>query len=902
MMDKLSQVWRRLLFYLRRDRFDRELEEEMRFHLEMKVEENLAAGTSPDEARHAARRQFGNQTLLREVSRDMWSFRSLEILAQDLRYSLRIMLRNPGFTAVAVLMLTLGIGACTAVFSVVYAAMLRQLPYRDPSQLCLLWKSVPKKGLERDWTSYPSFRDWRDNNHVFEDLALYFRPEAALVTLNNGDQAELAQAAVVSANFFTVMGIAPVIGRTFTPKDGELGEDLAVLSYGYWQNRFGGSSDALGKSISFDNRSAQIIGVMREGFQFPFKEAAFWLLNTADPRWKGPYWPNWRVPDAFAAVGRLKPQISITEAQADMNQVASNLAQQYPETDAGLGISVVPLELYLTGSNLRRALWLLLAAVTLVLLISCANVASLLLARGFARQSEYAIRAALGAGRIALLKQLLTESIMLFVVAGALGTVMASIIIKVLQALAPANIPRLEEAGISWEVLAFALALSVLTAMTFGMAPAWKILRNDPQEFLKQGGRTDAGPGRRRIREYLVSLECALLVILLVVTGLLLRSFLKLQDANLGFRPDHLISVNIHLPAERYGAGDSTLLFIREASERIKALPGVESVSAGGTFIGDHLPNYNVLVEGQAGLRQENVAVVGDTVSDNYFQTMGIPLLRGRNFSEQDPAGPVDGKERNGRGWPGGAAIINERMAQRLWPGENPIGKRFGRSLPGMDISLDTVVIGVVGNILRNGRESDAIPAYYTSARRSIHWWYERKLVVRTATDPATILAPIREVIRSMDRTIPKYEVRTIEDELDHLDAQRRFQLQTLSSFSLIALILAAVGIYSVLSYSVEQRTREIGLKMALGAQPRDMILSVLVQGMKPVLAGLGVGLIGALAGARMMKSLLYHVPVTDPTTFAVIAAVLVMVAFLAAYLPARRASKVDPITALRFE
>jgi predicted permease len=824
----------------------------------------------------------------------------------NLRYTLRSLSRNPRFALISVLTLMLGIGACTAVFSVVYAVMLKPLPYSNPDRLCVLWKSVPKKGLERDWTSYPSFRDWRDHNHVFEDMALFFRPENARVIMNNGDQAELAQAAVVSANFFKVMGIEPVIGRTFSPRDGELGEDLAVLSYSYWQNRFGGSPDILGQSLGFEavqvKRSAQIIGVMPEGCQFPFKEVPFWLLNTADPRWKGPYWPNWRVPDAFAAVGRLKPQVSIAEAQADMNLVASNLAQQYPETDAGLGISVVPLELYVTGSNLRRALWLLLAAVTLVLLISCANVASLLLARGVVRQSEYAIRAALGAGRIALLKQLLTESIMLFLIAGALGTVMAAIIIKVLQALAPANIPRLEEAGISWEVLAFALALSVITAITFGMTPAWKILRNDPQEFLKQGGRTDAGPGRRRIRELLVSLECALLVILLVVTGLLLRSFLKLQDVNLGFRPDHLISVNIHLPGEKYGSGDSTLLFIRKVIERIEALPGVESAAVGGTFIGDHLPNYNVLVEGITGLRQESVAVAADIVGEDYFQTMGIPLLRGRNFSEQYPAGPVDGKERNGRGWPGGAAVINERMAQRLWPGENPIGKRFGRSLPGMDISLDTMVIGVAGNIRRNGRESDAIPAYYTSARRSLHWWYERKLVVRTAADPATLVAPIRDVIRSMDRTIPRYEVTTVEDELYHLDAQRRFQLQTLSSFSLIALILAAIGIYSVLSYSVEQRTREIGLKMALGAQPHDVVRSVLAQGMKPVLAGLGIGLIGALGGARMMKSLLYQVPVTDPATFAGIAAVLVMVAFLAAYLPARRAARVDPIIALRWE
>src|SRR5215467_3940482 len=435
-MDKLSQLWRRLLFYLRRDRFDRELEEEMRFHFEMKAQENAEAGMKPEEARYAAQRQFGNQTLLQEVSRDMWSFRFLETIARDLRYALRMMVKNPGFTAMIVLTLMLGIGACTAVFSVVYAVMLRPLPYSSPDRLCVLWKSVPKKGLERDWTSYPAFKDWKDHNRVFEDLALFIRPEAARVIMNNGDRAERVQAAVVSANFFMVTGIAPVIGRTFLPRDTELGEDLAVLSYGYWQSRFGGSPDVLGKSLSFDKRTAQIIGVAPESCQFPYKEAQFWLLDTADPRW--PQFLTIRLADAFYAVGRLKPHVSIIEAQADMDLVASDMAQLHPDYNADLGISVIPLELYVTGVNLRRALWLLLAAVTLVLLISCSNVASLLLARGFARQSEYAIRAALGAGRMALLRQLGTEAVILFLIGGALGAAVAAVVIKVLRALAPA--------------------------------------------------------------------------------------------------------------------------------------------------------------------------------------------------------------------------------------------------------------------------------------------------------------------------------------------------------------------------------------------------------------------------------------------------------------------------------
>ncbi|HKX26566.1 MAG TPA: ABC transporter permease, partial [Blastocatellia bacterium] len=735
----------------------------------------------------------------------------------DLRYTLRSLSRNPRFAMISILTLMLGIGACTAVFSVVYAVMLKPLPYRDADRLCVLWKSVPKEGMEKDWTSYPAFKDWKDHNHVFEDLALVFRPEAAQVTVKDGDHPEKVQAAVVSPNFFQVMGISSIAGRTFSPLDGERREDLAVLSYGYWQSRFAGSPDVLGKSLHLDRRVVRIIGVMPESCQFPSRETQFWLLSTSDHRW--PQFLTIRLADAFCAVGRLKPQVSLTEAQADLKAVAGQMARSYPEFYTGLGVTVVPLETEITGKNLQRALWLLLSAVTLVLLIACANVASLFLTRGFARQSEYAIRVALGAGRRILLQQLLTEAMTICLIAGVLGTATAAIIIDVLRVWAPPNVPRLEEAGIDPSVWIFALGLSVAAALTFGMAPAWKILRNDPHEFLKQGGRTDPGPGRRRLRESLVSLECALLVILLVVTGLLLRSFMKLQDANLGFRPDHLLSVEIQLPFERYDTDDRNGAFFHQAVERISSLPGVGAAAVGGAFTGTDLPASKILVEGRppSGAGADNIAMGGWQVSDNYFQLMGIPLLRGRNFSDREPPQ---------------AAIISEALARRLWPGEDPIGKRFGWGLPGEEISSSArTVIGVVGNTLQNGRESEILPTAYLSARQ-LPRWEGRRVVVRTTTNPATLVGPIRDLIRSLDSTIPKIEITTVEAQLSELDAPRRFQLQVLGSFSIVALILAAIGIYSVLSYSVEQRTREIGLKIALGAQPRDVVRSVLAQGM----------------------------------------------------------------------
>ena len=807
----------------------------------------------------------------------------------DLRYAIRMLLKSPGFTLVAVLTLALGIGANTAIFSGVNAVLLRTLPYKDPDRLALLWKTVPKKNIQEDWTSYPAFKDWKDQNSAFEDMALVFRPEAARVVLTRNDRLERIQGAKVSANFFSVMGVSPILGRWFSHDEEERGDQVVVLSHGFWQRQFGTSVNAVGKTMEIDGKNAKIIGVMPASFQFPSKEAQLWLLGTADPRWS--MFARIRLADAFCGVGRLKANFSPAQAQAEMNTIAGRLEQWYPDTAAGLGIRVVPLSVHFAGNNLRLALWILFGAVIFVLLISCANVASLVLARGAARQREFAIRTALGAGRAQLIRQLLSESAVVSLASGCLGFCIASLGVRILVVMAPQNIPGLEETRIDLRVLIFTLVISVLTGLLFGLLPAWKLSRSDPNNSLKEGRRSaSSGQGNSRTRDLLVVLEFALAIVLLTGAGLLIRSFLRIQQVDLGFKPERVLIMQMTPPDSWIQEGMRTTAFFERAIQHVETLPGVVAAAVGGGFGDEHIPNVIVTVEGRPPVppAEHREEVTDDIISGGYFRAMGVPLLSGRFFSDVDGPNTIP------------VAIISEKMARQFWPGEDPIGKRFKYGVPGEDSEWHTVV-GVVGNMLRNGVERREMSQFYLFHRQK-GWSHRLFLAVRTASDPLQLAVAIRSEIQSLDKTVWLDHVTTVELWLRELGSQRRFQTSLLTLFAGAALLLAAIGIYGLMYHSVTQRTHEIGIRIALGAQSRDVLRLIVGRGMMLVVMGLGIGLAGALALTRLLSSLLFGVSVTDPITFLGVSLLLAAVALLACCFPALRATKVDPMVALRHE
>jgi predicted permease len=813
----------------------------------------------------------------------------VETLFQDIRYGVRMLLKHPGFTSVALMTLALGIGANTAIFSVINAVLLRPLPYRDPDRLVTLWKAIPNKDIQEDWTSYPAFKDWGDQNHVFEDMALVFRPEAAEVVLTGTEEPRRMQAAKVSANFFPLLGVQPALGRGFSMEEGERGDPVVVLSQGFWQRHFGSSPDAIGKGLEIDGRNTLVVGIMPLRFQFPSKDTEVWLLNTADPRW--PRFAVTRLADAFFGIGRLKPGITLGQAQAEMSTIARRLGQQYPDTDSGLGVKVVPLRFQITGDNLRLALWVLLGAVVFVLLIACVNVASLVLARGGARKKEFSLRAALGADRWRLIRQLLTESAVLSLLSGFLGLGLAAVGVRALVILGPVTIPRLEETGMDPGVLAFTGGISMLTGLLFGLAPAWRISLSDPDDSLKDGVRgASAGRGGSHTRRLLVVLEFALALVLLTGASLLVRSFLRVQGVDLGFRPGRVLMMHIGLPDLLYqDEPKRSVAFFEQAIEKVEALPGVEAAALGAVF-GEHTPNVIIAVEGRPPGRpgEDQEQTTSEIISDGYFRVMGIPLLSGRFFSDQDRfnSPPV--------------AIINQTMAHRFWPGEDPLGRRFKYGVPG-EISDWRTVVGVVGDMLPYGPESRAISVCYLPFRQRA-WVPSADFVVRTASDPLQLTSAVRSQIHSIDKTVPRFEITTVEQRLRELSSPRRFQTWLLALFSFVALMLAAIGIYGLMHLSVIQRTHEIGIRIAVGAGPGHIIWLVMREALGMVLLGLVLGLAGALALTRLLSSLLFGVTPTDPLTFVLVSLVLTGVALVASYLPARRAIKVDPVAALRCE
>jgi putative ABC transport system permease protein len=798
----------------------------------------------------------------------------MDTLWHDLRYGARMLMKKPGFTVIAVLTLSLGIGANTAIFSVVNAVLLRPLPYQEPNRLVMVWENDTQEGNDRNPVAPANFVDWQKHNEVCAQLAYYNQPGG--VTLSGDGEPERVIGMGVAPNLFSLLGIQPILGRGFLLEGGKPGAAFeVVLSFGLWQRRFGGDPGVIGKPLTFEGLTTTIVGVMPAHFRLPEEGELWWPnLDGTIATLRGRYF--------LRVIGRLKPGLTMAEARANFTTIARQLEQQYPETNKGRSVNVLSLEEQFVGET-RRALLVLFGAVGFVLLIACANVANLLLVRATARQKEIAVRAALGAGRLRLVRQLLTESLPLALAGGSFGLLLALWGVDLLMALGPTKLPRVENVGIDARVLGFTLFMTFLTGVIFGLVPAWQTSKTNVQEALKEGGRGSADSvGRHRMRSLLVVAEIALTLVLLVGAGLMIKSFLRLHAVELGFDPGNVLTMQFSLPGVKYGESEQIRAFYRELTERIAQLPGVRSVGAISRLplAGDR-STTSLTIEGQPVRSGEQPEVHFRVITPNYFRTMGIPLRAGRELTDSDTE-------------TSSAIMINESMARKFWPGVDAVGKR-------VKTRADWItVVGVVADARNFGLDAEARPEVYVSYLQNAQ---ERmRLVIRTATDPLTTVPAVREVVRALDKDLAFSQVLTMTQLLDRSVSQRRLNMLLLGLFAAMALLLAAIGIYGVMSYSVSQRTHEIGVRMALGAERRHIFKLVVGQAATLALVGVGIGLAAALALTRLMSSLLFGVSATDPLTFAGVAVLLTVVALLASYLPARRAMRVDPMMALRYE
>jgi putative ABC transport system permease protein len=806
---------------------------------------------------------------------------------QDLRYGLRTLWKSPGFTYVAVLALALGIGANTAIFSVVNTVLLRPLPYKTPDRLVWLWETSPRNDIAKESASYPNFNDWRQQNQNFEAVAGFANTTPSLT---GNDEPERLPGAAVLGDFFTVLGVEPALGRKFLAEENEEGKHrVTILSHGLWQRRFGGDARIVGQQIAVNGNQYTVVGVMPPNFQHPNPEARrpieLWLpLAVTDVMRNG------RRSDFLSVIARLKPGVSVEQARAEMTTIAARLEQQYPDTNSGWGVIVQPLHQRFTG-DVRPALLMLLGAVGFLLLIACANVANLLLARSSTRLKEIAIRTALGAGRGRIVRQLLTESIVLSLLGGALGLLVAFWGIDALLALSPGNIPRLESVGIDRQVLLFTLGISLVTGVVFGLAPALTVSNPNLNEMLKESGRSSTEGGRgRRLRNALAVAEIALSLVLLVGAGLLIKSFLRLQEVQPGFNPKDLLAVELVLPASKYAENQQVVNFYDQLLQQLAQQPGVQGAAVTSTLPlsgGGDIIAFSV--EGRTRASTERVPDAETrTVSPDYFRTLQIPLRGGRLLDERDN----DAAPR--------AVVISETLAHKYFPGEDPIGKRITFGDPqGSDVQWLNVV-GIVGDVRQSGLDEEPYAQVYRSYRQSPRRGLT--VIARTAGAPLGMLDVLHSQVRALDRQQPLYNVRTVEQVVDQAIARPRFNMLLITILAGVAMILATVGIYGVISYMVTQRTHEIGIRMALGARPLDVFRMVLRQGLWIALMGVGSGLVAAFALTRLLSSLLYDVRPTDVVTFAGVSALLTAVVLLACYIPARRATRVDPMVALRYE
>ncbi len=813
----------------------------------------------------------------------------MNTLLQDIRFGLRMLLKSPGVSIVATIALALGIGANTAIFSVVNGVLLRPLPFPEPESLFAIFETDTSRGYVSGSHSYPNFFDLRSQTSVFEHVSTYRTGD--FIMTGRGEPARL-QSGVVTADLFPLLRVQPMLGRTFLPDEDKPSDArVVILSHALFQRRFGGDPSIINQSLTLDGRSFTVIGVMPPSFEFPIQNepVELWTTIAGDASGKEPVTTQ-RGAHFLRVIGRLKPGVSEDQAQAELTAIAARLEQQYPDENTRKGLRMESALSALVG-DVRPALLILLGAVACVLLIACANVANLLLARATGRHKEMAIRAALGASRIRVIRQLLTESLLLSLLGGALGLLLAVWWSDLLIALGKEDIPRALEVAIDWRVLTFTLGVSLLTGLIFGLAPAFHSSKTELVESLKEGGRgTSEGARRNRVRNVLVVSELAIAVVLLVGAGLLIQSLWRLQKVNSGLEPENVLTAIVTLPETKYKYEKQTQFFI-DLKSRLETTPGVQSASTifPLPLSGDRF-SISFEIEGRPLPPKDHPSADFFTTGVGYFRTMGIPIVKGRDFEDRDKHGATP------------VIIITETFAKQQFPNEDPIGKRIKpgiSSIEGED-SVMREIIGVVGDVRNRTLSTEPRAAYYVPHTQIP--FSQMIAVVKTKNEPRSLISAVTKEVAAMDQDIPLFGVKTMQEYLSASVAAPRFSTTLLSIFAAVALVLTMVGLYGVMSYSVAQRTNEIGIRLALGAQSRDVLLMIVKQGSLLIGLGLGIGLLGAFAATRVITSLLFGVTAKDPFTFAAVAVMLALVALMACYIPAWRATKVDPMEALRCE
>jgi putative ABC transport system permease protein len=882
----LKSTSHRFRSLFRKNVVERELDQELRFHLERQIAENIAAGMTPEEARRRATREFGGVEQMKEQCRDERRVNLIETLLQDIRYGARALQKNPGFTFFAVVVLALGIAANTAIFSIADTVLLRPLPYPESNQLVMVWEDAASYGFPHDTPSAGDFSDWSARNEVFEDMAAMSFGGSFNLT-GDGNPEEIPGKRV-TANLFSVLGVKPALGRDFRAEEDIPGTArVAIFSHGLWLRRFGADAWTVGKEIQLNYEKYTVIGVMRRGFQFPDREAELWVpaqFTKEELANHGNHFLN--------VVARLKPGIPLKAANANLSTIAKQIEKEHPEQNAKIGAYAVPLREEISGDS-RPAILVLSGAVCFVLLIACANVANLLLARASGRRREMAMRLTLGASRGRVIRQMLTESVLLATLGGSAGLLFSFWGTPFLASLIPAGIAPLNGTEVSGRVLLFTLVASIATGILFGIMPALRVSGVDLVDSLKQGGgRSGVGSGGRRLRDALVVCEVALAIVLLSGAALMIRSLENLYHLDPGFRADHVLVMRTPLPRQKYEEFAPRKAFYDQVLERVGRVPGVIAAgyttwipltNAGGAT-GITIENQPAPEPGQRPI--PNVRII----SKDYIRALRMKLIKGRLFDEHDGAGTQ------------AAALINETMAREFWHGADPVGTRFKCCVDPTDKPAWITVVGIVGDVHQAGLDIPARPEMYQLYQQQDFGFEPEYLAVRTSGDPMLLAEAVRKEVWTVDKEQPVAGVMPLEDLVDDNLAPRRIQASLLGGFAGMALLLASLGIYAVLSFAVAQRTQEIGVRVALGAEPGDVLHLVFSHGLKLFMIGAALGLAAALALSRTLTHLLYGVSAYDPVSFASVTILLAGVTLLACYIPARRATRVDPMVALRYE